>query len=198
MSFSLHGNLSFYPQFMFNLRRSPFVFGFGPDETAYVRMILYRVPVQDAMVMIQPQLTAYCFGTQEPGITADPALLDVMSITPERVLLLDAYFYVVVFHGATVAQWRKAEYHLLPEHKAFAELLAAPQAEAKAIAQRRFPVPRVVDCDQNGSQARFLLAKLNPSATYNSAAAVSGEVIMTDDVSLQVFTDHLKRLAVQS
>jgi hypothetical protein len=25
MSFSLHGNLSFYPQFMFNLRRSPFV-----------------------------------------------------------------------------------------------------------------------------------------------------------------------------
>jgi hypothetical protein len=47
-------------------------------------------------------------------------------------------------------------------------------------------------------QARFLLAKLNPSATYNSAAAVSGEVIMTDDVSLQVFTDHLKRLAVQS
>jgi len=48
MSFSLHANLSFYPQFMFNLRRSPFVqvFGFGPDETAYVRMILYRVPVQ--------------------------------------------------------------------------------------------------------------------------------------------------------
>lgn len=59
-------------------------------------------------------------------------------------------------------------------------------------------MPRIVDCDQNGSQARFLLAKLNPSATYNNTAAVSSEVIMTDDVSLQVFTDHLKRLAVQS
>ena len=48
-------------------------------------------------------------------------------------------------------------------------------------------------------QARFLLAKLNPSATYNnSTAAMSSEVIMTDDVSLQVFTEHLKRLAVQS
>lgn len=71
--------------------------------------------------------------------------------------------------------------------------------EAKLTAARRFPVPRVVDCDQNGSQARFLLAKLNPSATYSNAAAVaSAEVIMTDDVSLQVFTDHLKRLAVQS
>lgn len=48
-------------------------------------------------------------------------------------------------------------------------------------------------------QARYLLAKLNPSATYNTAQnAVSSEVIMTDDVSLQVFTEHLKRLAVQS
>ena len=35
-------------------------------------------------------------------------------------------------------------------------------------------------------QARFLLAKLNPSATYNTSSAVSSEIIMTDDVSLQV------------
>ena len=48
-------------------------------------------------------------------------------------------------------------------------------------------------------QARFLLAKLNPSATYNSAsAAPGGEVILTDDVSLQVFMEHLQRLSVQS
>ena len=55
----------------------------------------------------------------------------------------------------------------------------------------------------DSAQARFLLAKLNPSSTYNNAAgaAYSGaasEVIMTDDVSLAVFTDHLKKLAVQS
>ena len=47
-------------------------------------------------------------------------------------------------------------------------------------------------------QARFLLAKLNPSSTYNSQQAMSAEVIMTDDVSLSVFTEHLKKLAVQS
>jgi hypothetical protein len=63
----------------------------------------------------------------------------------------------------------------------------APQAEAASIINRRFPKPRFTDCDQNGSQARFLLAKLNPSATYNSAGGgMSSEVIMTDDVSLQV------------
>lgn len=47
-------------------------------------------------------------------------------------------------------------------------------------------------------QARFLLAKLNPSATYNSDAPLSGgDVIFTDDVSFEVFLDHLQRLAVQ-
>ncbi len=50
-------------------------------------------------------------------------LLDVTSIAPATILLLDSFFYVVVFHGTTVAQWRKAEYHLSPEHAAFAALL---------------------------------------------------------------------------
>jgi protein transport protein SEC23 len=39
---------------------------------------------------------------------------------------------------------------------------------------------------QNGSQARFLLAKLNPSATHNNQNLGSSEIIFTDDVSLQV------------
>jgi len=48
-------------------------------------------------------------------------------------------------------------------------------------------------------QARFLLAKLNPSATYNSEspAVPGGDIIFTDDVSFEVFLDHLQRLAVQ-
>lgn len=54
--------------------------------------------------MFQPQLVSYSFSGVEP------ALLDVSSIMPERILLLDAFFYVVIFHGATVAQWRKEGY----------------------------------------------------------------------------------------
>ena len=85
-----------------------------------------------------------------------------------------------------------------------------------------------MDCDQHGSQARFLLSRLNPSTTNNSGCASSarsllqlppsevallpiidtlwcrnamdggggGEILNTDDVSLQVFMDHLKGLAV--
>lgn len=49
-------------------------------------------------------------------------------------------------------------------------------------------------------QARFLLAKLNPSASYSNVheMAAGSDVIFTDDVSLQVFIDHLQQLAVQA
>lgn len=50
-------------------------------------------------------------------------LLDVTSIAPDRILLLDSYFYVVVFHGSSIAQWRKDGYHLQPDHAHFKELL---------------------------------------------------------------------------
>ena len=68
------------------------------------------------------------------------------------------------------------------------------------LLEERFPVPMYVECDQYGSQARFLLAKLNPSVTHNSTQAPGqgSDFLFTDDVSLQVFMDHLKRLAVQS
>lgn len=196
-SFSLNSSFAILPQFIFNLRRSQFVqvFNNSPDETAYFRMLLNRENVNNSVVMIQPSLISYSFNAPP-----EPALLDVASISADRILLLDAYFSVVVFHGMTIAQWRNMGYHNQPEHQAFAQLLQAPHDDAQAIIKERFPVPRLVVCDQHGSQARFLLAKLNPSATYNSAneAPPGGDIIFTDDVSLQVFVEHLQRLAVQS
>ncbi|KAK8578394.1 hypothetical protein V6N13_116240 [Hibiscus sabdariffa] len=194
-SFSLSPRLSIFPQFMFNLRRSQFVqvFNNSPDETAYFRMILNRENVANSVVMIQPSLVSYTFQS-----APEPALLDVAAIAADRILLLDSYFTIVIFHGSTIAQWRKAGYHNQPEHQAFARLLQAPRDDADAIIKERFPVPRLVICDQHGSQARFLLAKLNPSATYNSEGNhPGGDIIFTDDVSFEVFLDHLQRLAVQ-
>ncbi|XP_026436879.1 protein transport protein SEC23-like [Papaver somniferum] len=196
-SFILNPSISIFPEFMFNLRRSQFiqVFNNSPDETAYFRMLLNRENVTNAVVMIQPSLIAYSFSAPPA-----PALLDVASIAADRILLLDSYFSVVIFHGLTIAQWRNMGYQNEPEHKAFTLLLEAPHEEAKLIIKDRFPVPRLVVCDQHGSQARFLLAKLNPSATYNTVQDVAdgSDIIFTDDVSLQVFFEHLQRLAVQS
>ncbi|PKU71885.1 protein transport protein SEC23-like [Dendrobium catenatum] len=196
-SFSINPNFSIFPQFIFNLRRSQFVqvFNNSPDETAYFRILLNRESITNSVVMIQPSLISYSFNAPP-----SPALLDVASIAADRILLLDAYFSVVIFHGTTIAQWRNMGYQNQPEHQAFAQLLQAPHDDAQMIIRDRFPVPRLVVCDQHGSQARFLLAKLNPSATYNSAheLAPGSDVIFTDDVSFQVFCEHLQKLAVQS
>ncbi|XAR48819.1 hypothetical protein NMG60_11031775 [Bertholletia excelsa] len=194
-SFTLNPCFSLFPQFMFNLRRSQFVqvFNNSPDETAYFRMLLNRESIANAAVMIQPSLISYSFNS-----LPTPALLDVASISADRILLLDSYFSVVIFHGMTIAQWRNMGYHNQAEHQAFAQLLEAPREDAETVIGDRFPVPRLVICDQHGSQ--ILLAKLNPSATYSNAheMAAGSEMIFTDDVSLQVFFEHLQRLAVQS
>ncbi|TYG98924.1 hypothetical protein ES288_A10G156200v1 [Gossypium darwinii] len=134
-SFTLNPCFSLFPQFMFNLRRSQFVqvFNNSPDETAYFRMLLNRENITNAAVMIQPSLISYSFNS-----LPQPALLDVASISADRILLLDSYFSIVVFHGMTIAQWRNMGYQNQPEHRAFAELLQAPQADAQMIIQERF------------------------------------------------------------
>ncbi|KAI5062996.1 hypothetical protein GOP47_0021543 [Adiantum capillus-veneris] len=196
-SYSLATNLSIFPQFMFNLRRSQFVqvFNNSPDETAYYRMMLNRESISNSVVMIQPSLISYSFSSPP-----EPALLDVAAIAADRILLLDTFFTIVIFHGMTIVQWRNEGYQNQPEHQVFAQLLQAPQNDAVALMKERFPVSRLVVCDQHSSQARFLLAKLNPSVTHKSDYGVvhGGDIIFTDDVSFEVFMEHLQKLAAQS
>uniref|UniRef100_A0A224XJ36 Protein transport protein SEC23 n=1 Tax=Panstrongylus lignarius TaxID=156445 RepID=A0A224XJ36_9HEMI len=196
-SFRLPENFSLYPQFMYHLRRSQFlqVFNNSPDETSYYRHILMREDQSQSLIMIQPILYSYSFNGPEP------VLLDTSSIQPDRILLMDTFFQILIFHGETIAQWRAQGYQDMPEYENFKQLLQAPVDDAKEILHSRFPMPRYIDTEQGGSQARFLLSKVNPSQTHNNMYAYGGESgapVLTDDVSLQVFMDHLKKLAVSS
>uniref|UniRef100_A0A8C9XQR7 Protein transport protein SEC23 n=1 Tax=Sander lucioperca TaxID=283035 RepID=A0A8C9XQR7_SANLU len=198
-SFKLSESLSLYPQFMFHLRRSPFlqVFNNSPDESSYYRHHFVRQDLTQSLIMIQPILYSYSFhGPPEP------VLLDSSSILPDRILLMDTFFQLVIYHGETIAQWRKAGYQEMAEYENFKQLLLAPLDDAQEILQTRFPMPRYIDTEHGGSQARFLLSKVNPSQTHNNLYAwgqvLRGAPILTDDVSLQVFMDHLKKLAVSS
>ena len=234
-SFRLTDNFSIYPQFMFHLRRSQFlqVFNNSPDETAFYRYmdfylskqmhlltaitcshVLNEEDVNNSLIMIQPTLMSYAIDAPP-----QPVLLDSVSIKPDVILLLDTFFHILIFHGATVAEWRKAGYQDQEGYENFKELLQAPVTDSqvrvldafscnhyqtrffsiKELLADRTPIPRYIVCDQGGSQARFLLSKLNPSTTHVSGGvygsnAGSGQAIFTDDVSLQVFMEHLKRL----
>lgn len=198
-SFQLSPLYSMFPQFIFHLRRSQFiqVFNNSPDETSFYRHSLFREDCYNSLVMIQPTLLAYSLSEQ-----TQPVLLDTTSIHPERVLLMDTFFHIVIFHGETIAAWKKANYHLQPGYETFSQLLDAPINDANDLMLNRFPLPRYIVCDQGSSQARFLLSKVNPSTTHNSSMGYYGDgaaaPVLTDDVSLQVFMEHLKKLAVSS
>jgi len=181
---------------MFHLRRSCFlqVFNNSPDETAFFRYMLNRENATNTLVMIQPTLEAY--GFEGPPY---PVLLASTSVQPDKILLLDTFFRIIIHYGETIANWRKAGYDKDPQHEAFRILLNRPKEDAQNIIKNRFPMPRFIECDQHTSQARFLLAAIDPVVTHTTINNMSrGEVVFTDDVNLKVFMEHLKKLAVQS
>ncbi|KAE8302458.1 Sec23 [Giardia duodenalis] len=201
-------NFEFFPQFLYHFRRSEFIqlFGQSPDETAMKRFQLLRQTTANVLTMMQPVLYAYTVTNPEPT----PVFLDSSEATQDRILLFDSFFNVLVWTGSSVAAWRKAEYHLKPEYANVATLLDAPNYEVEDILNERFPSPRYDNADQGTSQARILLARVNPTTTHKSNQTLGGftlgnggqpeavgEVVATDDVSLQKFLAALKESVVQ-
>lgn len=194
-TFKLPPEFAYYPQFMFHLRRSQFlqVFNSSPDETAFFRSIMIRENVTNSLIMIQPTLMAYSL--DGPPM---PVNLDVSSCSPQRILVLDTFFHVVIWYGDNIAKWREQKVHERPEYEYFAHLLAAPINDTKGVMESRFPYPRLIECVEKGSQSRFLMAKLNPSITQSTPAQQGDEPpVFTEDVSLKTFMQHLRKLAVQ-
>lgn len=192
-SFRLSPNFSLYPQFTFYLRRSQFlsVFNNSPDETAFYRHIFTREDTTNSLIMIQPTLTSFSM-EEEP----QPVLLDSVSVKSNTILLLDTFFYILIYHGEQIAQWRKAGYQDDPQYADFKSLLEEPKIEAAELLVDRFPLPRFIDTEAGGSQARFLLSKLNPSDSYQNQSTLGSTVVLTDDVSLQNFMTHLQEVSV--
>nr|XP_045252247.1 protein transport protein Sec23A isoform X2 [Macaca fascicularis] len=168
-SFRFSETFSLYPQFMFHLRRSSFLQVFNNSPD---------------------ESSYYRHHFMRQDLT-------------QSLIMIQPILYAYSFNGPpeTIAQWRKSGYQDMPEYENFRHLLQAPVDDAQEILHSRFPMPRYIDTEHGGSQARFLLSKVNPSQTHNNMYAwgqESGAPILTDDVSLQVFMDHLKKLAVSS
>ena len=58
--------------------------------------------------------------------------------------------YVYIFQ--TIHEWRKQGYQEQPEYENFKQLLNAPVDDAQEILQTRFPMPRYIDTEHEGSQ----------------------------------------------
>ena len=71
---------------------------------------------------------------------------------------MDTFFQILIFHGETIDQWKKAGYHELPEYANFKQLMEAPVTDAAEILQARFPVPRYIgELYENFARKRALV-----------------------------------------
>lgn len=133
-------NFKMYPEIIFHFRRSEFIqlFNISPDQTAFYNCMINRERVLESLTMIQPELYSYSFSGVEL------VKLDTSSIQPERVLLLDTYFNVLIFLGKTIAAWKKKRYHEQEEYESFRSLLERPVEDARRIFEQRCPAPRYI------------------------------------------------------
>lgn len=53
-----------------------------------------REDLTQSLIMIQPILYSYSFNGPP-----EPVLLDTSSIQPDRILLMDTFFQILIFHG---------------------------------------------------------------------------------------------------
>jgi protein transport protein SEC23 len=58
-------------------------------------------------------------------------LLDSASIQPAHILLLDTFFHILIFHGETIAEWRKAGYQDQEGYENLKVLLEQPKEDAR-------------------------------------------------------------------
>jgi protein transport protein SEC23 len=193
-SFKLTKEFSFFPQFVFYLRRS-FVlqnFNASPDEVAQFKTILLRENVTNSTIMIQPALLSY--SPEESDYV--PVLLEAENMKSDRVLLLDAYFFICIWYGEDVCKWREAGYQDQPEYENIKNMLDNPVDYAQNIIAERMPVPRFVSADYASGQERLIKSVLDPSleGTQNFKEGY----FFSDDVSLKTFMDFLIKKAVAS
>jgi protein transport protein SEC23 len=193
-SFKLSPTFYYFPQFMFYLRRSHFILNFNasPDEVTFYKTTVMHETVVNATIMIQPILFAYSPEKPEPT----PVFLDIDSMKNDNVLLLDAFFFVVVWHGQDVCSWRDSGIQNNPEYENIKMMLDNPQEYAQSIIVDRLPVPRFVSCDSGSGQERLVKCTVNPSTGSKNKVVEDG--FFSDDVSLKVFMEFLVKLTVSN
>lgn len=201
-SLMLPAEFVYYPKFMYHLRRSRFLhtFGASPDETAWHRGVLCRENVLNSVIMIQPTLLSYSASSSAPV----PVNLDASSMQKDVLLLMDTFFEVVTWKGPTVLSWINQNYHTQEGFEHIKAMIEAPNTDATALVDSRFPAPRFITAFAGGSQERFLTAVVNPSRSHKSSSDGSGQVgsvgetgvVLTEDVSFEGFYAYLKKLAV--
>lgn len=180
----LPDSMSYYPNFMFFFRRSLLVQkdGISHDESAYFKLLVFRLKVSDAIKMIKPSLVSFHYQGD-----VSPVELDSASLDPEAILVLDSFHNVLLWKGAYVSNWIREGLHEKEEYSFFKTAISESFEYAYSL-KNRLPVPQFKETCEGQSQARILLHYVNPS-THG--------VMATEKIDYNKFYDTLCRFIVK-
>lgn len=85
-------------------------------------MTLMRENLTNMLVMIQPALFSYTLENSQ----TQPLQCEIESLKSDIIILVDTYFHVLIWHGQTIHEWVKQEYHLQDEFQHLKVLLEKP------------------------------------------------------------------------
>ncbi|KAI5170647.1 protein transport protein SEC23 [Nematocida sp. LUAm3] len=189
-------SFSFFPELIFFLRRLPALHtdGLSYDEVAYQRTVILAEDVPSVICIMRPPLVSFHYTGDRCSVE-----LDSKSLQPDVSLLVDTFHDVVIWRGKDIVAWIEAGIKDSPEYWYFRDMLKTVEQEAKHIVENRLPVPKFTVCNQNSSQERILLCKVNPSSSVaNASAGASGQMIVTEDIDFARFFEYLLKIVVSS
>jgi protein transport protein SEC23 len=155
----LPDSMSYFPNFMFFFRRSLLVQkdGISQDESAYFKNLVYKLKVSEALKMIKPSLVSFHYQGD-----VKPVELDVESLDPESILVLDSFHNVLLWKGAYVADWIRNGLHEQEGYEFFKNTIEAAEKYSLDLLNRT-PMPQYKETTEGKSQERILLHYVNPS-----------------------------------
>lgn len=182
----LPDSMAYFPNFMFFFRRSLLVQkdGISHDESAYFRILVFKLPVDDAIKMVKPALISFHYQGE-----VTPVELDSGSLNPESILVLDSFHNVLLWRGDYVSSWIKEGLHQKEEYAFFKNVINSATEYSLSL-RDRLPVPQYRVTDEGRSQARILLHYVNPSQ--------QGVPINSEKIDYEKFYDTLCRFIVKS
>lgn len=183
-SVSLPDSMSYFPNFMFFFRRSLLVQkdGISNDESAYFRILLYKLRTEEAIKMIKPSLLSFHYQGD-----LFPVELDTSSLNPECILVLDTFHNVLLWMGRYVGEWIKEGLHERPEYSFFKDIIEEAKGYSLSLLDR-VPTPQYKETVEGKSQERILLHYVNPSQQG---------VLNTEKIDYNKFYDTLCRFIVR-
>lgn len=144
------GGLSILPLMLYHLRRGPLLGStvfVHEDEIEPLRNLFLKANKDDSLRLMMPRLYSFTSLEQEP----EQLPVETLALQSDRILYLDCHTHIFVWSGRDVVG---SQYDVFRE---------AFKQRGNAESKYRLPAPKMIICNEDSSNARWLRCRLIPS-----------------------------------